>query len=308
MDVSPYLLLLIGVACAGIGGELFVRGLVGIAKWARLSAAIIGTTIAAFATSSPETSVAIGAATSGRPEISLGDALGSNVVNVALILGMALCISAIHSPRSSVKRDFPVALLLPLAIAVLGMDGTLSRLDGGLLLGMFCTWLGFVIRQARAERQAAPAAAESVPVRRILLQAAAGLGFLIGSGYFIVAGARGVALAFGVPEFVIGATVVAVGTSMPELATTLIAKLRGHDEIGLGTILGSNIFNALFIVGLAATIHPVQVDRSAVGITLAFGAITTLATFPNRQALIGRGRGIVLLVLYAIYVVGVLKG
>ncbi len=305
--MSPSLSLLVGVACAGVGGDLFVRGMVGLARWARISAAVIGTTVAAFATSSPEVAVALGAATSGRPEISLGDALGSNVVNVALILALALCLSPIQSPRSSVKRDFPVALLVPVVVGLLGFDGALTRADGVVLLLLFVVWLAFVIRQARRERNST----ESVPGGSRLGLAAVhsliGMGFLVGSGHFIVTGARGIATAFGIPEFVIGATVVAVGTSTPELATMLISKLRGHDEIGLGTILGSTIFNGLFIVGMAAMICPIKVERAAVGMTLGFGLVTTLVPFPNRGGLIRRSGGVVLLALYGVYVVLLLK-
>lgn len=305
--MNPYLSLFIGVVCAGVGGELFVRGMVGLAKWARISATIIGTTVAAFATSSPEVSVAISAAVSGKPEISLGDALGSNVVNVALILAIALCISAIQSPRSSVKRDFPVALLVPVIVGLLGLDGKLSRLDGLLLMFSFFAWLGFVIRQARRERSDTESPAIAPPLRLAAFHSFVGMGFLVGSGHFIVTGARGIAVAFGIPEFVIGATVVALGTSMPELATAVISKIRGHDEIGLGTILGSNIFNGLLIVGMAATICPITVDRTVVGATLAFGLATTFVPFPNRSGVIGRSRGVVLLAIYLIYVILLLK-
>lgn len=306
--MNPYLSLLIGVGCAGVGGDLFVRGMIGVARWARISAAIIGTTVAAFATSSPELSVAIGAASARRPEISLGDALGSNVVNVALILALALCISCISSPRASVKRDFPVALLVPVMVGVLGLEGSLSRLDGGILLALFFVWLAYVIRQARHERSASPRSDGGVRRGLVALQVLVGMGFLISSGYFIVHGARGIAAAFGIPEFVIGATVVAVGTSMPELATTVISKIRGHDEIGLGTILGSNIFNGLFIVGTAAMICPIKVERGTVGIALSFGLLTTLVPFPDRRGLIGRSRGVVLLAIYAAYATILLKG
>lgn len=305
--MNPYFALFIGVVCAGVGGDLFVRGMVGFAKWARISAALIGTTIAAFATSSPELSVAIGAAVAGQPEISLGDALGSNVVNVALILAIALCLAAIQSPRSSVKRDFPLALLVPVIVGLLGFDGTLSRRDGGILMVLFLVWLGFVIRQARQERSTTEAVAGTTRVGMAAAQSLVGMGFLVGSGHFIVTGARGIAVAFGIPEFVIGATVVAVGTSMPELATAVIAQLRGHDEIGLGTILGSNIFNGLFIIGLAALICPIQVERTPVAVALGFGFVTTLFSFPNRNGRIGRGRGLGLLLIYAAYIVVLLK-
>jgi cation:H+ antiporter len=304
--MSPYWSLLIGVACAGVGGELFLRGLVGLALWARVSAAIIATTVSAFATSSPELSVAVGAALSGRPEISLGDALGSNVVNVALILALALCLSAIACPRATVRRDFPAALLVPVVVGALGFDGRLSRADGVVLLTCFFAWLSLVLQAARRERSASAAPAESRSGLAVA-QSVAGLAFLVGSGHYIVQGARGIAVAFGVPEFVIGATVVAVGTSMPELATTVISKLRGHDEIGLGTVLGSNVFNGLFIVGTAAVICPIHVAVRDVAWVLAFGVVTTVLTFPHGNDLIPRWRGLVLLALYAVYVAGVLR-
>ena len=128
--MNDYVALSMGVICAGIGGELFVRGAVGLAHWARISPGIIGATVAALATSSPELSVSINAALAGKPQIALGDALGSNIVNVALILGLALVMSEIQSPRDSVKRDFPVALLIPIITGVLFLDGELSRFDG----------------------------------------------------------------------------------------------------------------------------------------------------------------------------------
>ncbi len=304
--MSPYPSLLFGVVCAAIGGELFVRGLVGVARWARISAGIIATTVAAFATSSPELSVAVGSALAGQPEISLGDSLGSNVVNVALILAIALCISGISCPRRSVQRDFPAALLVPIAVGALGFDGRLSRADGVALLVFFFVWLGMVINAAREERSAAPSVLGESRHGLAIVQSLAGLGFLVGSGHFIVQGARGIAAAFGIPEFVIGATVVAIGTSMPELATTVISKLRGHDDIGLGTVLGSNVFNGLFIVGVAAVICPIQVAARNVAWTLGFGVATTLLTFPRRDGLMPRWRGFALLVLYAAFIAGVL--
>jgi cation:H+ antiporter len=128
--MNDYVALILGVACAGIGGELFVRGAVGLAHWARISPGIIGATVAAFATSSPELSVSINAALAGKSQIALGDALGSNVVNVALILALALVISGIQIPRDTIKRDFPVALLIPIITGLLFLDGELSRIDG----------------------------------------------------------------------------------------------------------------------------------------------------------------------------------
>ncbi len=138
--MNNYLALIIGIICAGIGGELFVRGALGLAHRLRISAGIIGATVAAFATSSPELSVALSSALAGKPQIALGDSLGSNVVNVALILGLALVISGIHTPRDSIRRDFPVALLIPLLTGALFLDGELSRIDGLLLFAAFAAW------------------------------------------------------------------------------------------------------------------------------------------------------------------------
>src|SRR5262245_1062467 len=144
--------LFIGIACAGLGGELFVRGTVQLAQWARLSPAIVAVTIAAFATSSPELTVAVTSALAGQPQIALGDSLGSNVVNVALILGGALLLSGIQSPRSGLQRDFPVAIAAPLLTGLLLVDGTLSRIDGALLLVAFVAWFVATLRDARRQR------------------------------------------------------------------------------------------------------------------------------------------------------------
>lgn len=305
--MNDYTALILGVACAGIGGELFVRGAVGLAHWARVTPGIIGATVAAFATSSPELSVSISAALAGKPQIALGDALGSNVVNVALILALALVISGIQSPRASIKRDFPVALLIPILTGVLLLDGELSRVDGLLMLGMFLAWLAATVIEARKQRSAAQAVLGEHRRWLVVLSCVAGLAFLAAAGSLVVSGARGIALAFGVDEFIIGATVVAVGTSVPELATTVIAKLRGHDEVGLGTILGSNIFNGIFIVAVAAIIHPITVAWREVAITLVFGLVALVFTYPARTGFIERRRGVLLLVLYAAYLATILQ-
>lgn len=305
--MNDYLALLSGVVCAGIGGELFVRGAVGLAYWARVSPGIIGATVAAFATSSPELSVSINAALAGKPQIALGDALGSNVVNVALILALALVISGIQSSRDSVKRDFPVALLVPVITGILFLDGRLSRIDGILMLCMFLAWLVAAGIEARKQRNAAEKVLGEHRVWLVVLSCLAGLALLVAAGSLIVAGAKGIALSFGISAFIIGATIVSIGTSVPELATTVIAKYRGHDEVGLGTILGSNIFNGLFIIAVAAIIHPITVGWRAVAITLVFGLVSLLFTYPTAKGFIERRRGALLLLLYAIYLATMLQ-
>jgi cation:H+ antiporter len=226
---------------------------------------------------------------------------------VALILALALVIAGIQSTRDSVKRDFPVALLIPIITGVLFLDGELSRFDGLLMLGMFLAWLVAAIVEARKQRSAAEKILGENRGWLVVLSCAVGLAFLVAAGNLIVAGARGIAVTLGIDEFIIGATIVAVGTSVPELATTVIAKLRGHDEVGLGTILGSNIFNGIFVVAVAAIIHPITVAWREVVVALVFGLVAVAFTYPTRTGFIERRRGILLLVLCAAYFATVLQ-
>jgi cation:H+ antiporter len=305
--MNEYFALTLGVVCAGIGGELFVRSTVGLAHWARVSPGIIGATVAAFATSSPELTVSVTAALAGTPQIALGDALGSNVVNVALILGIALSIAGMHSHRGSVKRDFPVALLVPGVTGLLALDGILSRLDGLLLLSIFIAWLVAVVIEARKQRSAADEVLGEHRGWLAALLCIVGLVFLVAAGRLIVAGATGIAMSFGIEAFVIGATIVAVGTSAPELATTVVAKLRCHDEVALGTILGSNIFNGLLIVGVTTLISPIAVAWREVAVAVVLGLVTVACTLPSGRGFIERRRGVLLLVLYAVYLVVIIQ-
>lgn len=306
--MNDYIALLLGVVAAGVGGELFVRGSVGIARWARISPGIVGATVAAFATSSPELSVSINAASAGTPQISLGDVLGSNVVNIALILGLALSFSGIRCPHGSIKRDFPIALLVPIVSGVLMLDGIISRIDGVLLLCMFLFWLVATAIEARKQRSEAEEILSEHKHWLTIPLCLVGLGFLFAAGYLIVRGATGIATAHGIAPFIIGATVVAIGTSVPELATTLISKWRGHDEVGLGTVLGSNIFNGLFIIAIAAIICPIKINWHEVAIALIFGIVAVALTYPAKNGFIERRRGFILLVLYAAYLAAIIQG
>ena len=299
--MNDFLALLLGVVCAGAGGELFVRGTVGVARWARISPGIVGATVAAFATSSPELSVSVSSALAGQPEIALGDALGSNVVNIALILGLALVISSMRTPPGSISRDFPVAVLAPVLTGLLFLDGELSRLDGVILLSVFLAWLVATVIEVRKQRRAANDIPGEGRHGLAVLSCAGGMALLVAAGYLIVSGAKGVAAAFGIDEFIVGATLVAVGTSTPELATTIVAKLRGHDDVGLGTLVGSNIFNNLFIVAVAAMIHPISVAWREVAVALGFGMMALVFCYPPRGGVIGRGRGWLLLTVYVAY-------
>ncbi|WP_395742466.1 sodium:calcium antiporter [Prosthecobacter sp.] len=299
---TAILYLLAGVVLAWFGGELFVRGGVGLAAWARWPTAVIGVTVAAFGTSSPELMVAIHAAHDGVPQISLGDVLGSNVVNVSLVLGLVLSLSAMKAEDSGVMRDWFVSLLVPGVVYALLIDGWFSRADAAIMMGVFFVWLMVVINHARAHAAKNPAPAEKVAVGRMLGFSLLGLLLLIGAAQFVVHGGRAVALALGWSPFIVGAVIVALATSTPELATTLIARMRGHHDVGLGNILGSSIFNALFIASVAALIHPYKVNLSEIMPSLIFGALTTLLIIPGPGGHIGRWRGVLLLGIYVVYV------
>ncbi len=296
------LYLIAGVVLAWFGGELFVKGGVGLAAWARWPTAVIGVTVAAFGTSSPELMVAIHAARDGVPEISLGDVLGSNVVNVSLVLGLVLSFSGMKAEDSGVMRDWFVSLLVPGIVYALLMDGWFSRLDAMIMMGIFFVWLLVVISHARAHAAAHAAPAEKVPVARMVGCILFGLILLIGSAQFVVHGGIKIAAVLGWSPFIVGAVIVAMATSTPELATTLIARMRGHHDVGLGNILGSNIFNVMFIASVAALIHPYKVNLPEIMPSLFFGALTTLLIIPGPGGHIGRFRGFLLLAIYGIYV------
>lgn len=299
--MGHYTIFLLGVLCAGLGGEAFVRGTVGLARWARISPGIIGATFAAFATSSPEFMVGVTAAISGTPELSLGNIMGSNVYNIAFILGLTLLLGDLHGTRQDLQRDFPLALAVPILIGLLALDGTLSRFDGVLLLISFIIWVTFVSYQAYRERSAAGRMLGDPHHGHAVLFSLVGLGLLFLSAQLIVAGAHGIAVAWGLDDFVIGAVVVAIGTTIPELMTTLVAKMRRHDEISLGTILGSNIFNGLFIIGTVAVIHPIRIHWGEILVALIAGMVTVAAIIPTKHTLIPRWRGVLLLAVYATY-------
>lgn len=297
--------LALGVIAAWAGGESFVRGAAALAAALAVPAALIGSTVAAFATSSPELSVAVSAALAGAPQIALGDALGSNVVNIGLVLGLTLLLGPSRVTRTGVRADLPAVLAVPLALGLLIQDGEIGRLDAALLLAGFLGWLAFSIRMARREIVAAGAAAT---VARAIGPLVFGLALLVGAGYAIVTGAKGLAGQFGWDPFIVGATLVAVGTSTPELATSIVAKLRGHADIGLGTLLGSNVFNGAVVIPVAALIAPIRVAPAEVAVALGAGVLLVLAALPYRSAPLGRSRGILMLALYAAYVAALTDG
>ncbi|MCA2978866.1 MAG: sodium:calcium antiporter [Myxococcaceae bacterium] len=299
-------MLALGVLLAAAGGELFVRGTVGLALAFRVPVAVVGVTVAAFATSAPELSVAVSAGAKGTPAVAIGDALGSNVVNIGLILGIALLLGPVQAGWKALARDFWFALAAPALTAALVFDGLLSRLDAVVLQAVFFVWLWLTVREARHARAVTPPVSGATPAGgRLAVQLAAGLALLVGAGICVVRGALGLGEALSLDPFVVGVTLVSVGTSVPELATTLIARVRGHEEVALGTVLGSNLFNGLFIAPAAALLTPAVVDWRAVAGSLVAGAVLVALVAP-RAGVLTRWRGAPLLAAWAGFVAWVL--
>ena len=290
------------VLLAAIGGEAFLKGVLGVSGWLRVPKLLVATTLAAFATSSPELTVSTVAALAGKPEIGLGDALGSNVVNIALILGLALLFGPIRVARHELRRDFALTLLVPLITLAMAWDGVISRTEGVLLLGIFTIWIGFVTLVGLRTRTVGTRTEDTPRHGLAILYGIVGLAALILAGRLFVTSASGIAGTFGIHPYVIGATVVAIGTSLPELVTVLLSRLRGHDDIGVGTLLGSNLFNGLAIVGTAASIHPITAPPTEIAITIGLGLVSVLLMFPGRFGLIPRKRSMALLGTYAVFI------
>ncbi len=293
-------LILGAVLLAAAGGEAFLRSILGAALHLRVPKMVVATTLAAFATSSPELTVSTVAALAGQPEIGLGDALGSNVVNIALIFGLALLYGPVQTTRQDFGRDFTLALAVPVLTFFLALDGRIERGEALLLLAAFSVWLVWTVRGALRNRaDAVDVEASELSAGKSLLLGVLGLGALIAAGRLFVSGATGIAAAHAVDTYVIGVVLVAIGTSLPELVTVILSRLRGHDDVGVGTLIGSNLFNGLAIVGVAGTIHPIAVPLSEVTLTLAAGVTALLLLLPDRSGRIGRTRGVLLLGLYS---------
>lgn len=295
-----------GVVLAALGGELFVRGSVGLAKWLRIPAGIVGATVAAFATSSPEMSVSILASLDGRPEIALGDAAGSNLVNLGVVLGFTVLVSPVMVRAADVRRELPIGIAAMGLLWVFAGDGSFSRIEAGLFLGVFLLWLVWVVRDARRDRVDVEALS-SAHRGRTTIELVVGLVLLVIAGRLVVTAAKGFGESLGWSEFVVGSLLVAVGTSTPEFVTAVIASRRGHSAVGVGAVLGSNIFNTLFIVGVAGLIQPIAGDIDGLEIAVVLGILGTLLVVPNRLNVVGRVRGVALLGLYAAFVVAVLS-
>jgi cation:H+ antiporter len=264
LDISIFLLGL----CVLVGGaECLIRGAVRIARALGVSPFIIGFTLVGFGTSAPELVVSVSAALQGSPAIALGNVVGSNIANIGLILGIATIIRPLDGEMRMLKVEVPLVIVVSLLLWFLCRDGTLSRIDGIIFLSLF---LGVMIYMYGTARQEPPGVKEEVgktaavkmPVWIAGILVAIGLGGLVWGADLMVGSAVAMAREFGVSEWLIGLTIVAVGTSLPELAATGAAAWKGESDIALGNILGSNVFNILLILGVTVVVNPMHIADS----------------------------------------------
>lgn len=284
------------------GAEALVRGASAVALRLGIAPLIIGLTIVAFGTSAPELAVSVKSALAGNPGIALGNVVGSNIVNVGLILAITALIRPITVQSQMVKRDIPIMIAASVLVWFLLLDGDVSFIDGAILFSLLLSYLGFSYVSSKNNPEALDIdATPQKPLLSVLL-IAVGIAMLVGGGILFVDGAVDLAKQFGISEVIIGLTIVAIGTSMPELVTSVMAALKGQSDIAIGNVVGSNIFNVLGILGATALIHPV----SAVGfnevdfIAMLIFAIMVLP-FAWSGLRIGRREGSVLLAGYLGY-------
>jgi cation:H+ antiporter len=279
--------LLLGFALLYFGAEWFVKGAAGLGRRLGVRPLVIGLTVVAYGTSMPELVVSTVAAISGSGIIALTNAIGSNIANLGLILGITAMLSPIPAESRLVRREAPILAIVTFALPLLLLDGVVSRWDAALLLlgaGVFTYvtarfGLEDVGTAALVEEDAEMAGApRAVRTRTLSGLTGIGLVLLLGGGQLFVAGAVAFATSIGMSERVIGLTIVAVGTSMPELAASVVAALRGHSDIALGNVIGSNIFNILFVIGGAGMVRPLVEPVENLRFDLSvLGAVTLFA-------------------------------
>ena len=316
------LFFLLGLGALVIGAEALVRGAAKLALSLGISPLVVGLTIVAMGTSSPEVAVSVGAALSGSTDIAVGNVVGSNIFNVLFILGVSAVITPLIVHSQIIRQEVPIMIGASVILAVMILDGVLGRAESGLLLALLVGYVVFLIRQSRAETPEIREEYEGAEARRKggwdshwavqLLLIAAGLGLLVLGSNWLVDAAVAFARALGVSDLVIGLTIIAAGTSMPEVATSIMAAVRGERDIAVGNVIGSNTFNILGCLGISGV-----VSTSGLGIAPALlnfdlwvmlaVAIACLPVFLlGRQ--IGRRRGLLFLAYYAAYVAYLIMG
>ena len=296
-----------GVALLYLGGEGLVRGAVAMGQALGLSPLVVGLTIVSMGTSSPELAASLAGVLQGAPAVAFGNVVGSNIANLSLVLGLTAAIWSLKVASGFLRRDVPIMLLISAWMFWLVANGLVTRFEAFCLLAMLALYLQFVLRKEavspEVKAEFASEYGKPKPLGPSFLAALAGIALLVLGAHLLVNGAVGVARLLGVSERVIGLTMVAFGTSLPELASCIVAAFRREGDVVLGNLVGSNIFNILFILGATAAVRPVEVATSEVWIDLGvMMAVSVLVyIFLLTGSRLSRWEGVLLTVIYGTY-------
>lgn len=305
-----------GLVALVVGAELFVRGASALAAALKISPLVIGLTIVAFGTSAPELAISLQAAQAGSADLALGNVVGSNIFNVLFILGLSALIAPLVVAQQLVRIDVPLVLLASIGVLLLGLDGQISRLDGLLLFAGIVVYTAMLVRQSRKESKAVAAVYEREfgpepggrRLGRMLLRIVSmvgGLALLVVGSRWMVDASVEMARALGIGELMIGLTIVAAGTSLPEVATSVLASLKGERDIAVGNVIGSNLFNLLCVLGLSASVSGsgVPVPPGALAFDIPVMIAVSVACLPILASghRIARWEGVLFLAYYVAY-------
>jgi cation:H+ antiporter len=315
--MSPLIIgqLIAGLALLIVGAEVLVRGASRLAAAVGISPLVIGLTVVAFGTSSPEMAVSVQSSLAGQADIALGNVIGSNIFNILFILGLSAVITPLIVAQQLVRLDVPIMIGVSILTLLFALDGRVVMWEGGVLFAGILAYTGFLIRQSRRESAAITAEYEqefggkppTTPAALALnvLFVIVGLALLVWGSRWLVNGAVAIAEALGVSELVIGLTIVAAGTSLPEVATSVIAAIRGERDIAVGNVVGSNLFNLLAVLGLTSLVAPggVPVPPNAIAFDIPFMVMVAVACLPIffTGNTIARWEGVVFLGYYVAY-------
>lgn len=302
------IILLVGVIFLVFGANALVDGASVIAKRFNIPNIVIGLTIVAFGTSAPELVVNVISALNGKSAITLGNVIGSNVINVLIILGITSIIYPLTVGRNTVRYEIPIALFASILTYILSKNGILSKFDGFLLLGFFILFLMYNAYLTVMNREESELEVKNYTLPIAIGVTILGFGLLVFGGKFIVDSAVDLARSFGISERVISVTVVSLGTSLPELATSVVAAFKKNTDIAIGNVVGSNIFNTFFILGISAVITPIDVPSSAfIDLILNMIASILLLLFVFRNYRLNRAHGLLFLAIYSTYLYSLFK-
>ncbi|MCR5626108.1 MAG: calcium/sodium antiporter [Lachnospiraceae bacterium] len=303
-------ILIVGFALLIKGADFFVDGASGIAKRFGIPELVIGLTIVAMGTSAPEAAVSIAGAFKGSADISIGNVVGSNIMNILLILGVTAVIRTLAFEKSTIKIELPFLLIISAMFTVLGLDGVMSRMDGIILWLVFIIYLIYLFKKSKNDKQeTGENAAAEKPIWLILIFVVGGMFMIVFGSNIAVDAASKIASAFGMSERLIGLTIVAFGTSLPELVTSVTAARKGNADIAIGNIVGSNIFNYLFVIGTSALIIPInfasQFIRDSI---IAIAVAALLWVFALLTKKLDRKSGVVFLICFVAYYAFIMIG